>query len=31
VSLKNGKTRIKFLIPEKDIDEQFTKGFGPGG
>lgn len=31
VKLKGGKTRIKFEIPDRDLDEQFTKGFGPGG
>ena len=31
VKLKGGKHRIKFSIPERDIQEKFTKGFGPGG
>ena len=31
VKLKGGKTRYKFEFPEKDLDEQFVKGFGPGG
>jgi hypothetical protein len=31
VKLKGGKKRIKFTIPEKYLQEKFTKGFGPGG
>ena len=31
VKLKGGKMRLKFDIPEKELDEQFVKGFGPGG
>lgn len=31
VKLKGGKTRYKFSIPERDLEEKFIKGFGPGG
>lgn len=31
IKLKHELFRYKFKIPEKDIHEQFTKGFGPGG
>ena len=31
VKLKGGRQRIKFSIPERDLEEKFTKGFGPGG
>ena len=31
VKLKGGLQRIKFSVPERDIEEQFIKGFGPGG
>jgi len=31
VKLKGGKTRLKFDLPTKECNEQFTKGFGSGG
>ena len=31
IKLKGRMQRIKFTVPEMDIDEEFTKGFGPGG
>ena len=31
VKLKGGKERIKFVIPESDLHETFSRGFGPGG
>ena len=31
VKLKGGINRIKFSVPERDIEEHFIKGFGPGG
>ena len=31
IKLKGGKTRIKFEMPEDDLEEIFSKGFGPGG
>ena len=31
IKMKGGKTRIKFNVLELDLDEEFTRGFGPGG
>jgi len=31
VKLKGGRQRVKFTLRERDLEEKFTKGFGPGG
>lgn len=31
VKLKSNKQRLLFSIPESDLEENFNKGFGPGG
>lgn len=31
VQLKPGKLRIKFALPDNELEELFIKGFGPGG
>ena len=31
IKMKGGKTRSKFNVLELDVDEEFTRGFGPGG
>ena len=31
MKLKGGRQRVKFTLRERDLEEKFTKGFGPGG